>query len=105
MKGLEEEGLRPRGWRARLLRRKRAKEDTRVVSFPHAPHSLLHPHGRQPHYRGNSTSTTKYTPFTFLPKSLFEQYRWVRPRQRCAPRPRRAQKENCPRALGIASGR
>ncbi|GBF89503.1 phospholipid-transporting ATPase [Raphidocelis subcapitata] len=77
MKGLEEEGLRPRGWRARLLRRKRAKEDTRVVSFPHAPHSLLHPHGRQPHYRGNSTSTTKYTPFTFLPKSLFEQYRRV----------------------------
>jgi hypothetical protein len=75
MKGLEEEVQRPRGWRARLLRRKRAREEMRVVSFPHAPHTLLHPRGREPHYRDNRTSTTKYTPFTFLPKSLFEQYR------------------------------
>lgn len=55
----------------------RAEQDSRwrIVNFPHAATSLLHPHGGQPRYRGNSTSTTKYTLLTFLPKSLFEQYR------------------------------
>ena len=75
MKGLEEGAARRRGWRARLLRRKPREPETRVVVFPHAPHTLRHPHGGQPHYRATRTSTTKYTPFTFLPKSLFEQYR------------------------------
>lgn len=27
-------------------------------------------------YLANVTSTTKYNLFTFLPKALFEQYRW-----------------------------
>lgn len=69
------EGGQRRGWRDRLGLRRRRVEAMRVVSFPHAAHSLLHPHGGQPNYRGNRTSTTKYTLLSFLPKALFEQYR------------------------------
>jgi hypothetical protein len=66
-----------RSLRSRLLRRRKGEQGARVVCFPHhaAPHTLLHPHGGQLKYRGNRTSTTKYTLLTFLPKSLFEQYR------------------------------
>lgn len=44
------------------------------------PHEAGHGHAAavQRHYRTNATSTTKYNVFTFLPKSLFEQYRRVR---------------------------
>lgn len=65
------------GWRARLFGRRRRVEQMRVVMFPHAAHTLRHPHGGQPSYRGNRTSTTKYTLLSFLPKALFEQYRRV----------------------------
>lgn len=44
----------------------------RVVRFP--PPAHLHARQRQ-HYCGNRTTTTKYSLLTFLPKSLFEQYR------------------------------
>jgi len=67
-----------RSWRQRLLGKRRKEQEARVVvshTTPLPPHSLLHPHGRQPRYRGNRTSTTKYSLLTFLPKALFEQYR------------------------------
>ncbi|KAH9617378.1 hypothetical protein KSS87_011968 [Heliosperma pusillum] len=35
------------------------------------------PEALQLNYRGNYVSTTKYTPFNFIPKSLFEQFRRV----------------------------
>lgn len=33
-----------------------------------------HKHGD---YKGNYVSTTKYNVFTYFPKALFEQFRWV----------------------------
>jgi hypothetical protein len=72
-----------RGLRARLLRRRKAEQAPRTVAVPHAPphgHGPHLHHGGQPRYRGNRTCTTKYTLLTFLPKSLFEQYRCGRRR-------------------------
>jgi hypothetical protein len=67
------------GWLARLLARSRLEQGTRVVVFPAPPlqHGLpaVGAAARAPHYPGNRTSTTKYTLLSFLPKSLFEQYR------------------------------
>eukprot|EP00882_Tetradesmus_deserticola_P016654 GHRQ01017795.1.p2 GENE.GHRQ01017795.1~~GHRQ01017795.1.p2 ORF type:complete len:115 (-),score=17.65 GHRQ01017795.1:189-533(-) len=44
----------------------------RVVKFP--PGEQLH--AAEKSYAGNRTTTTKYSLLTFIPKSLFEQYRW-----------------------------
>jgi hypothetical protein len=67
------------GWLARLLGRRCVEQGTRVVAFPAPPphHGLpsVGAAARTPHYHGNRTSTTKYTLLSFLPKSLFEQYR------------------------------
>lgn len=60
---------------ATLLRRGPA-EQARVVAFPTgAPLPTPGPAHSGPRYRGNRTSTTKYTLLSFLPKALFEQYR------------------------------
>ena len=85
------------GWLTWLLRRQSTgcEAGTRVLTFP--PPVQLHSTWRRPRasgdgasgsggnggsgrstqqlHRGNHTSTTKYTLLTFLPKSLFEQYR------------------------------
>lgn len=77
---LEDEGQRKRWSLSRLLGRSKAEQGPRIVTHAAGaapPHTLLHPlGGPQRRYRGNRTSTTKYTLLTFLPKSLFEQYRW-----------------------------
>ncbi|KIY92398.1 hypothetical protein MNEG_15566, partial [Monoraphidium neglectum] len=69
----------PKGWRricSCFRRGKRgAAQEARVVMFPQHAQTLLHSRVGQQRYRGNSTRTTKYTLLSFLPKSLFEQYR------------------------------
>jgi phospholipid-transporting ATPase len=47
----------------------------RVVKFPPKQQHKLH--GLEKTYAGNKTTTTKYGLLTFIPKSLFEQYRWA----------------------------
>jgi len=50
------------------LRSKGVQATERVVAHPE--------HGeQQKKYCGNKTTTTKYNLLTFIPKSLFEQYR------------------------------
>ena len=62
------------GLRARLRRHAReGNAETRLVQIPPHPKALLHKKGP----KGNRTSTTKYTWYSFLPKALFEQYRCV----------------------------
>jgi hypothetical protein len=65
------------GWLGRLLRPRAGDQGTRVLAFPpaaaHAASAAAA--AAEPAYRGNRTSTTKYTLLSFLPKSLFEQYR------------------------------
>lgn len=52
---------------------KKFEEERRVVHINTTEeHELLHKH-----YQDNYVRTTKYNIFTFLPKALFEQYRWV----------------------------
>ena len=53
------------------LRRQRESTETRVVQIPPHHKALIHKKGP----KGNRTSTTKYTWYSFLPKALFEQYR------------------------------
>jgi hypothetical protein len=66
-----EEGRQP-GCASSILARTRKKKDLppRVVEFPPSPGDNF-----IKHYKGNKTTTTKYTLLTFLPKALFEQYR------------------------------
>jgi hypothetical protein len=45
----------------------------RVVRFPPEQQHKLH--ALEKSYAGNQTTTTKYSLLTFIPKSLFEQYR------------------------------
>ena len=79
---------RRQGWLGRLLGRAPAETGPRVVAFPAAPQSGGARCTRRrppaaggggaapaPAPRGNATTTTKYTLLSFLPKSLFEQYR------------------------------
>ncbi|WIA12055.1 hypothetical protein OEZ85_012134 [Tetradesmus obliquus] len=47
----------------------------RVVQFPPEQQHKLH--ALEKSYAGNKTTTTKYSLLTFIPKSLFEQYRRV----------------------------
>jgi hypothetical protein len=47
----------------------------RVVKFPPEQQHKLH--ALEKSYAGNKTTTTKYSLLTFIPKSLFEQYRWA----------------------------
>lgn len=64
---------------------KRAHQPARIVVHPsnlsaeegggHTHHQAQHHHRR---YCGNQTTTTKYNLLTFIPKSLFEQYRCAR---------------------------
>jgi hypothetical protein len=89
------------GWLLGWLGKQPTQPEARIVSFPRrtAPKSMAATlrsldGGRsgcgaklraaaggeeaqqlQAGYRGNRTSTTKYTLLSFLPKSLFEQYR------------------------------
>ncbi len=51
-----------------FLRRRREDETTRTVEV-NSP-------SPNPDYANNETSTTKYNLLTFLPKALFEQYRF-----------------------------
>jgi hypothetical protein len=49
-------------------------QEPRVVHVPMT--DTLRERVRERHnYRGNRTTTTKYSPLTFFPKALFEQYR------------------------------
>lgn len=63
-----------RGWRCPLPWQigQRVQPD-RLVKFPCEENSGGHP--KKEHYAGNRTTTTKYNLLTFIPKSLFEQYR------------------------------
>ena len=54
--------------RGRLVRHKPAANEPRIITVNK---SHLHEH-----YKGNYTSTTKYNPATYLPKALFEQFRY-----------------------------
>jgi hypothetical protein len=54
------------------LRQRRKQQPDRVVAHPQ---ELGDPQSRR--YCGNQTTTTKYNLLTFIPKSLFEQYRCV----------------------------
>ncbi len=72
-----EEG-RPTGWLTNLRSawaRKAEERSTRVVTVPHRHDQKLRERLGEQHFRGNKTTTTKYNLITFLPKSLFEQYR------------------------------
>jgi hypothetical protein len=51
-------------------RRKQKQQPERIVAHPVVGDV-------QRKYTGNKTTTTKYNLLTFIPKSLFEQYRWV----------------------------
>lgn len=73
-----EEG--PPAWLARLFGSRAAPPGPRLVAFPrcggaHARVTCTGSAAPRANYAGNHTSTTKYTLLTFLPKSLFEQYR------------------------------
>lgn len=53
----------------RVCMKQEIARTTREVNLNNGdPHKL---------YRANNTSTTKYNLATFLPKALFEQYRWA----------------------------
>jgi hypothetical protein len=66
-----------RGWLGGLLRPRVADHGTRVLAFPPPVAVAAAAAPQAASYRGNRTSTTKYTLLSFLPKSLFEQYRCV----------------------------
>eukprot|EP00878_Enallax_costatus_P006567 GHUV01006885.1.p1 GENE.GHUV01006885.1~~GHUV01006885.1.p1 ORF type:complete len:874 (+),score=262.00 GHUV01006885.1:436-3057(+) len=64
------------GWKLRNLWSTRHKvQPDRLVRFPPEQHAGRHHGDKQ--YGGNQTTTTKYSLITFIPKSLFEQYRRV----------------------------
>lgn len=52
------------------LQRRQKQQTQRIVAHP-----VIGEEQRK--YCGNQTTTTKYNLLTFMPKSLFEQYRWV----------------------------
>lgn len=71
-------GEQPGCWARTLGRccgRSGAGEEVRVVyvNETHQEHAKAH----HKSYSGNYVSTTKYNLLTFLPKALFEQYRWA----------------------------